>query len=135
MMSSFGHFFVLIIISALAMRTSSRTIDSAELVNRIETPAIVAYNYPSVVRNFLIHSTHAGIVFTVSFLVFFSPAFVEIQIGPMQRDLDDSNDGSRICQIEYQVTKKMPGNCFKLSRGVTGCVSGDYMNPFHPDCF
>ncbi|XP_043510816.1 uncharacterized protein LOC122529093 isoform X3 [Frieseomelitta varia] len=103
MMSSFGHFFVLIIISALAMRTSSRTIDSAELVNRIETPAIVAYNYPS--------------------------------IGPMQRDLDDSNDGSRICQIEYQVTKKMPGNCFKLSRGVTGCVSGDYMNPFHPDCF
>ncbi|KAK9299363.1 hypothetical protein QLX08_007603 [Tetragonisca angustula] len=85
------------------MRASSRAIDLAELVNRIETPAIVAYNYPNV-------------------------------IGSTQRDLD-ANDGSRICQIEYQVTKTMPGNCFKLSRGVTGCVSGDYTNPFHPDCF
>ncbi|KAK1118680.1 hypothetical protein K0M31_014984 [Melipona bicolor] len=31
------------------MRASSRTIDSAELVNRIETPATVAYNYPNVI--------------------------------------------------------------------------------------
>lgn len=83
-------------ISALAMRVSSRTIDSAELANRIETPTIVAYN-PNVVRNFLIYSTHC----LVSRVRFFS-AFVEIQIGPMQRDLGD-NDGSRICQIEYQV--------------------------------
>lgn len=32
-------------------------------------------------------------------------------------------------------TKKRAGKCIKLSHGVTGCVSGDYMNPFHPDCF
>ncbi|CAD1478323.1 unnamed protein product [Heterotrigona itama] len=78
-------------------------------------------------------NSHCLVFFFFFFFLVFS-ALVEIQIGSMQRDSDD-DEGSKICQMEYQVTKKMPGKCFKLSRGITGCVSGDYVNPFHPDCF
>ncbi|CAK9798059.1 hypothetical protein ANTQUA_LOCUS1487 [Anthophora quadrimaculata] len=49
-------------------------------------------------------------------------------------DNTDDSDG-RFCEIEYQVTRKRAGKCMKLSHGVTGCISDDYMNPFHPDCF
>ncbi|XP_015591261.1 uncharacterized protein LOC107265886 [Cephus cinctus] len=38
------------------------------------------------------------------------------------------------CHMEYQVTKKKVGRCTKLGHGVRGCVSGTYLNPFHPDC-
>ncbi|XP_017887558.1 uncharacterized protein LOC108629421 [Ceratina calcarata] len=54
-------------------------------------------------------------------------------IKSLQADSDES-DG-RFCQIEYQITRKRAGKCVKVRDGVIGCVSGDYMNPFHPDCF
>ncbi|CAL7936369.1 unnamed protein product [Xylocopa violacea] len=102
MTSNFVYFIVLIIISGLVTRISSRTIESAELINNIQRPAIRAYSYPAMTKS-------------------------------MHDNLNDS-DG-RFCLIEYQVTRKKTGKCMKLGHSVTGCVSGDYMNPFHPDCF
>ncbi|XP_076286362.1 uncharacterized protein LOC143212003 isoform X2 [Lasioglossum baleicum] len=47
----------------------------------------------------------------------------------------DLDSGARLCEIEYQVTRKTIGKCVKLGRGLTGCVSEKYVNPFHQDCF
>ncbi|XP_016770753.2 uncharacterized protein LOC107965265 [Apis mellifera] len=102
MVSNLVYFIISIIISALAMRTSSETIETRELINSVQSPIIMAQNYPSMIKS-------------------------------MQDNSYDNDD--RPCQIEYQITKKRAGKCIKLSHGVTGCVSGDYMNPFHPDCF
>ncbi|XP_076650008.1 uncharacterized protein LOC143357415 [Halictus rubicundus] len=54
-------------------------------------------------------------------------------IDSIQENLEDS--GTRLCEIEYQVTRKTIGKCVKLGRGLTGCVSEKYVNPFHQDCF
>ncbi|KAF5296250.1 hypothetical protein FQA39_LY12587 [Lamprigera yunnana] len=43
-------------------------------------------------------------------------------------------DDDAPCQIEYQVVKKTMGHCVKLGRNVRGCVSGNYLHPFHPEC-
>ncbi|XP_031828227.1 uncharacterized protein LOC116425126 [Nomia melanderi] len=51
----------------------------------------------------------------------------------MQESSEDV--GNQLCEIEYQVTRKRIGKCVKLSHGLNGCISGEYMNPFHPDCF
>ncbi|XP_012344013.1 uncharacterized protein LOC105735914 [Apis florea] len=102
MISNLVYFIISIIISALAMRTSSETIETEELINSVQSPIIMVQDYPSMIKS-------------------------------MQDNSYDNND--RPCQIEYQIIKKRAGKCVKLSRGVTGCVSGDYMNPFHPDCF
>lgn len=40
------------------------------------------------------------------------------------------------CNIEFQVMKVFPGHCMRLGRngGGRGCVSGNHIIPFHPDC-
>lgn len=40
------------------------------------------------------------------------------------------------CNIEFQVLKVYPGHCMRLGRngGGRGCVSGNHIVPFHPDC-
>ncbi|XP_076761033.1 uncharacterized protein LOC143429353 [Xylocopa sonorina] len=102
MTSNFVYLVILIIISGLVARISSRTVDSEELINNIQRPAIQTYSYPAMTK-----SVH---------------------------DNSNENDGT-FCLIEYQVTRKRTGKCMKLGHDVTGCVSGDYMDPFHPDCF
>ncbi|CAK9829348.1 hypothetical protein ANTRET_LOCUS6704 [Anthophora retusa] len=94
-------FVVSMVILALATRSTPRTIESADLTNRVRGPVIITHDYPNMIK---------GI------------------------DNTDDSDG-RFCEIEYQVMKKRAGKCMKLGHGITGCISDDYMNPFHPDCF
>ncbi|XP_078043044.1 uncharacterized protein LOC144473229 [Augochlora pura] len=54
-------------------------------------------------------------------------------IQSMQENLE--NSGNRLCEIEYQVTRKTIGKCVKLGHGLNGCVAENYVNPFHQDCF
>lgn len=43
--------------------------------------------------------------------------------------------GSSGCSVEFQVMKKFPGRCVRLGKsGGRGCVSGNHIIPFHPDC-
>lgn len=43
--------------------------------------------------------------------------------------------GSTGCNVEFQVMKKFPGRCVRLGKnGGRGCVSGNHIIPFHPDC-
>ncbi|XP_033340342.1 uncharacterized protein LOC117228611 [Megalopta genalis] len=53
-------------------------------------------------------------------------------IQSMQENLENSDN--RLCEIEYQVTRKTIGKCVKLGHGLNGCVSENYVNPFHQDC-
>lgn len=51
----------------------------------------------------------------------------------------DENGGNGIsssgCSVEFQVMKKFPGRCVRLGKnGGRGCVSGNHIIPFHPDC-
>lgn len=39
-----------------------------------------------------------------------------------------------ICHVEFQVMKRAVGKCMKIGRTVRGCVSGNYVHPFHPEC-
>ncbi|XP_017756970.1 PREDICTED: uncharacterized protein LOC108548510 [Eufriesea mexicana] len=101
-MPKFIYFVVLIMISALAMKTVSRTVESPESMNGVQTPIIMTHRYPNLIE--------------------------------LMEDNSDNID-NRICQIEYQVTRKKTGKCLRLGHEVIGCVSGDYMDLFHPDCF
>ncbi|XP_056648344.1 uncharacterized protein LOC130452877 [Diorhabda sublineata] len=38
------------------------------------------------------------------------------------------------CHMEYQVMKKVVGTCVRLGRTARGCVAGNYLHPFHPEC-
>ncbi|XP_023312686.1 uncharacterized protein LOC111692798 [Anoplophora glabripennis] len=38
------------------------------------------------------------------------------------------------CHLEYQVMKRVVGTCIKLGRTARGCVSGNYLQPLHPEC-
>ncbi|KAF7278163.1 hypothetical protein GWI33_008778 [Rhynchophorus ferrugineus] len=38
------------------------------------------------------------------------------------------------CHMEYQVMKRVVGTCIKLGKSATGCVAGNYLHPFHPEC-
>lgn len=50
----------------------------------------------------------------------------------------NGNGGTMGCSVEFQVMKKLPGRCVRLGGKnggrVYGCVSGNHMIPFHPDC-
>lgn len=48
----------------------------------------------------------------------------------------DENGANGICSVEFQVMKKLPGRCVRLGGkgGGRGCVSGNHIIPFHPDC-
>lgn len=53
--------------------------------------------------------------------------------------LDENNGGNAFgtsgCNVEFQVMKKFPGRCVRLGKnGGRGCVSGNHIIPFHPDC-
>lgn len=39
------------------------------------------------------------------------------------------------CTVEFQVMKKYPGHCVRLGKNGRGCVAGNHIVPFHPDCF
>lgn len=43
--------------------------------------------------------------------------------------------GQTACTVEFQVMKKYPGRCVRLGKSVRGCVAGNHIVPFHPDCF
>lgn len=47
---------------------------------------------------------------------------------------DDVNDNEVPCHMEYQVVKRVVGHCMKLGRSAKGCVAGNYLHPFHPEC-
>ncbi|KAG7211973.1 hypothetical protein KM043_011174 [Ampulex compressa] len=51
----------------------------------------------------------------------------------MEQTLNDE-DATKNCYIEYQITRRRIGRCVKLSDGMSGCVSGQLLNPLHPDC-
>lgn len=38
------------------------------------------------------------------------------------------------CHIEYQVMKRVVGHCMRIGRSMRGCVGGNYLHPFHPEC-
>ena len=38
------------------------------------------------------------------------------------------------CHVEFQVMKRVAGRCMKLGKNSRGCVSGNYIHPFHPQC-
>jgi hypothetical protein len=38
------------------------------------------------------------------------------------------------CHVEFTVLKKAVGHCVKLGKATKACVSGTYIQPFHPDC-
>lgn len=38
------------------------------------------------------------------------------------------------CHMEYQVMKRVVGQCVKLGRTAKGCVAGNYLHPYHPEC-
>lgn len=43
--------------------------------------------------------------------------------------------GTMGCIVEFQVMQKFPGRCVRLGKsGGRGCVSGNHIIPFHPDC-
>ncbi|XP_017783963.1 PREDICTED: uncharacterized protein LOC108567796 isoform X1 [Nicrophorus vespilloides] len=46
----------------------------------------------------------------------------------------DETVGSSVCHMEYQVVKRVVGRCIKLGRAARGCVAGNYLHPFHPEC-
>ncbi|XP_076622668.1 uncharacterized protein LOC143342547 [Colletes latitarsis] len=66
-----------------------------------------------------------------------SPVIMTHNFPDVMKTIQDNPDdrGDRLCQIEYQMTRRRAGKCVKIGNGMTGCISGDYMNPFHPDCF
>lgn len=39
-----------------------------------------------------------------------------------------------MCTLELQVSKKLQGHCIRLGKSGHGCVSGEHMIPYHPDC-
>lgn len=43
--------------------------------------------------------------------------------------------GQIACTVEFQVMKKYPGHCVRLGKSGRGCVAGNHIVPFHPDCF
>ncbi|XP_015509173.2 uncharacterized protein LOC107216491 [Neodiprion lecontei] len=51
----------------------------------------------------------------------------------LRESLEDNSVGNS-CQVEYQVTKRAVGRCVKLGRDIRACVSGTYLDPFHPEC-
>ncbi|XP_029032579.1 uncharacterized protein LOC114871168 isoform X1 [Osmia bicornis bicornis] len=102
MTSNFICLLVLIASLNFATRISSRTVESGDLMNSIQSPVMMTHSYPNMIKT-------------------------------MQEKIDEG--GERFCQIEYQVTRKRSGKCMQISNGITGCISGEYIDPFHPDCF
>lgn len=51
----------------------------------------------------------------------------------VNEDLPSTDDGGP-CHVEYQVMKRVVGHCMKLGRSARGCVAGNYLHPFHPEC-
>ncbi|XP_046735921.1 uncharacterized protein LOC124405237 [Diprion similis] len=60
------------------------------------------------------------------------PAHIAVS-NSLREALEDNNVGDS-CQVEYQVTKRAVGRCVKLGRDIRACVSGTYLDPFHPEC-
>lgn len=59
-----------------------------------------------------------------------------VQANSIQ-SVDSEENGSKIgfpCHVEYQVTKRVLGHCMKLGKTARGCVAGNYLEPFHPEC-
>lgn len=66
-----------------------------------------------------------------------SPPVAAIGSGASNIEGFDENGGNFIgCSVEFQVMKKIPGRCVRLGgkNGGRGCVSGNHIIPFHPDC-
>ncbi|KAJ6647591.1 hypothetical protein Bhyg_02814 [Pseudolycoriella hygida] len=68
-----------------------------------------------------------------------SPAVPAILSNANNLEGFDENGGNGIgtsgCSVEFQVMKKFPGRCVRLGKnGGHGCVSGNHIIPFHPDC-
>lgn len=47
---------------------------------------------------------------------------------------DETAEDEATCHMEYQVVKRVAGHCMKLGRSARGCVAGNYLQPFHPEC-
>lgn len=53
------------------------------------------------------------------------------------RNNDNEETTSKVdilCHVEYQVMKRVRGHCIKLGTSSRGCVAGNYLQPFHPEC-
>lgn len=47
---------------------------------------------------------------------------------------DVADDNQPPCHMEYQVVKRVVGHCIRMGRSARGCVAGNYLSPFHPEC-
>ncbi len=68
-----------------------------------------------------------------------SPAIASSKTGVTIDGFDENGGnggGLSGCSVEFQVMKKLPGRCVRLGgkNGGRGCVSGNHLVPFHPDC-
>lgn len=52
--------------------------------------------------------------------------------GPMSNQIPGEENTA--CHMEYQVMKRVVGQCIKLGRTTKGCVAGNYLHPYHPEC-
>lgn len=52
--------------------------------------------------------------------------------GPASNQIPGEQDIA--CHMEYQVMKRVVGRCVKLGRSAKGCVAGNYVHPYHPEC-
>lgn len=52
--------------------------------------------------------------------------------GPISNQIPGEENTA--CHMEYQVMKRVVGQCVKLGRTAKGCVAGNYLHPYHPEC-
>lgn len=64
-------------------------------------------------------------------------AIASSSTGTVEGFDENGVNGLSGCSVEFQVMKKLPGRCVRLggrNGGGRGCVSGNHIIPFHPDC-
>lgn len=61
-----------------------------------------------------------------------NPSAKSANEGPISNQIPGEENTA--CHMEYQVMKRVVGQCVKLGRSAKGCVAGNYLHPYHPEC-
>lgn len=61
-----------------------------------------------------------------------NPNAKTVNEGPISNQIPGEENTA--CHMEYQVMKRVVGQCVKLGRSAKGCVAGNYLHPYHPEC-
>ncbi|KAK5643950.1 hypothetical protein RI129_007795 [Pyrocoelia pectoralis] len=60
-------------------------------------------------------------------------AIAVVSSYPREVVVEEDNPVIKTINID-RIIKKITGHCIKLGRSTRGCVSGNYLHAFHPDC-